>query len=226
MVRVVRDWEIGKTRKKKTKKVHAKQLKTVESTEWNMDNGEYSSWIDGAFVTSGTKAVYSRKGHAKPEDIKQEKRKKEVFGSSITPEGKIQLLEKLEDLKQKRSSLAENSANAESKFEKQQYMLEKSSLEVQIKDIEYILASTRISEANENFPFAKIGHSVKLHFLDDKVVENYRLVGSAEFAAIDSIDAISDISPLGKAILGKKEGTVVNYCVGDEQISVKILSIS
>ena len=69
-----------------------------------------------------------------------------------------------------------------------------------------------------------INNTVTVEFVDDGSVETYRIVTTVRGNSLENM--ISNESPLGKALMGKKEGQVVHVTV-NEQISydVKIVKL-
>ena len=69
-----------------------------------------------------------------------------------------------------------------------------------------------------------INNTVTVEFADDQTVETYRIVTTVRGNSLENM--ISNESPLGKALLGKKEGDIahvqVNEAVGYD---VRILKI-
>ena len=97
--------------------------------------------------------------------------------------------------------------------------------EARIADLELKLSNVRIIE-NENIPKDKvfIGAIVDLKDLDSKESIKYQLV-SAEEASFEE-NKISVFSPIGKGLLGHKEGDEVKLEVPAGKIRYKILKIS
>lgn len=69
-----------------------------------------------------------------------------------------------------------------------------------------------------------INNTVKVKFLEDDVEETYRIVTTVRGNTREGL--ISNESPLGRALLGKKTGDVVHVVVNDSiEYDVKILEI-
>lgn len=79
-------------------------------------------------------------------------------------------------------------------------------LEGRIKELEYKLEHCTIAQASENGVVA-IGSVVTIVYDDDEE-EEYKIVGSLEADPFEN--KISDESPIGKAVIGHKEGETVN----------------
>ena len=90
--------------------------------------------------------------------------------------------------------------------------------------LERMLKSARvISDASKDDEVG-INNFVEVQFLDDESVEKYKIVTSIRGDSIKNMISIE--SPIGKAILGKKEGDICNVKVNPSvQYQVKILSI-
>ena len=97
--------------------------------------------------------------------------------------------------------------------------------EARIADLELKLSNVRIIE-NENIPHDKayIGAFVSLKDLDSKEEIKYQLV-SAEEASFEE-NKISVTSPIGKGLLGKKEGEEVSIQVPAGKLRYKVLKIT
>lgn len=96
--------------------------------------------------------------------------------------------------------------------------------EARISEIEYILGHAEIGIENELTPTTVIlGSKVLLHDkeYDEKIM--YTIVDTADVNSLKNI--ISDQSPLGKALLGKKVGEKVTVQVGNMNSTYEILSI-
>ena len=65
---------------------------------------------------------------------------------------------------------------------------------------------------------------VKVEFLDDGFVEEYQIVGSQE--ANPGLGRISDESPIGRAIIGKRVGEVAVIDAPAGESKCKIVEIS
>jgi transcription elongation factor GreA len=136
----------------------------------------------------------------------------------LTPEGLEELKSKIEHLStERRQEVAERiraarefgdiSENAEYDDAKnEQAMLEK-----QIADLEDKLRSATVVETSGSSDIVTIG--VMVHVKDQKTDKStkYKIVGSAE--ANPSEQKLSNESPVGKALLGRKRGDVVSVPV-------------
>ncbi|MCL6517393.1 MULTISPECIES: transcription elongation factor GreA [Alicyclobacillus] len=149
----------------------------------------------------------------------------------LTPEGLQKLEEELEHLKSvKRREVAERiklaisygdiSENSEYEDAKN----EQAFIEGRIMTLEKMLRNARIIQDNDvNTDVVSIGSTVRLRDIEfDEEVE-YTIVGSAE--ADPASNKISNESPVGRALLGKSIGSVVEVAVPAGTIQFKILSI-
>ncbi|MBO6133939.1 MAG: transcription elongation factor GreA [Lachnospiraceae bacterium] len=90
--------------------------------------------------------------------------------------------------------------------------------------LERMLKSAKvISDASKDDEVG-INNYVEVQFLDDESVEKYKIVTSIRGDSIKNMISIE--SPIGKAILGKKEGDICTVKVNPSvQYQVKVLSI-
>ena len=95
---------------------------------------------------------------------------------------------------------------------------------MQIAELEAKLRNAKvINEKEIDTKTVQIGNSVKLHDLEfDEDIE-YTIVGSTEVNLAEN--KISNESPVGKALLGKKKGEIVEVDAPDGVIKFKILAI-
>ncbi len=95
-------------------------------------------------------------------------------------------------------------------------------IEGRIQEIEYILANAVIIEKKGDYDFVAVGAKVTIQE-DDSPEEMYHLVGSQE--ADPGNGRISNESPIGRALLGKKIGATVQVETPGGKINFKILRI-
>ena len=150
----------------------------------------------------------------------------------LTPEGLQDLEKELEDLKSiKRKEIAEKikvarefgdlSENAEYDQAKN----EQAQIEDRIIRIETILRNAVTIEDNDvNTDHIAIGSKVKLHDQDYNEDIDYTIVGTAE--ADPKRGRISNISPVGKALLGKVVGDIITVSVMGVESTFKVLEIT
>ena len=150
----------------------------------------------------------------------------------ITDEGLKKLEEELENLKtvgradiaekirvaRGYGDLSENSEYDEAKNEQ-------AKLEARIVEIEAMLKNVEIIEDIKG-KAKTVVIGVKVKVIDEEFgeEEEYRVVGSTEANSREG--KISDESPMGKALLGKKIGDVVTVEAPGGEFKVKILEIS
>ena len=100
---------------------------------------------------------------------------------------------------------------------------EQAIVESRIKELEVMLENAVII-TNVNTDVVSIGSKVTLEYIDDEEEEEYSIVGSKE--ADPFSNKISNESPIAKAIMGLKVGSVVSVDSPNGKYEVKILSIS
>ncbi len=150
----------------------------------------------------------------------------------LTAEGLKQREEELEYLKSvKRKDIAdkikvalsfgdlsENSEYDEAKNEQAQ-------VESRILELETMLKNAVIIDESElSTDVVKIGVKIKLLDIDLEEEEEYRIVGSTEADPLTG--SISDECPVGRAVMGKQVGDVVEVEAPGGVISYKIVEIS
>ena len=99
---------------------------------------------------------------------------------------------------------------------------EQAQIEGRIVELEKILEIAELIEKKDTDSVG-LGTTVKIKYLEDDDVEEYRIVGSKE--ADPSEDKISNESPLAKAIMGAKAGEVRSVESPNGKYDVKILEI-
>lgn len=149
----------------------------------------------------------------------------------LTPEGHAQLEQELTHLIEVRrpevaamirdakedGDLRENAAYDEAK-EQQGF------IEGRIQELEDLLRRATVIESVHGDSVA-LGSLVRVVEVDDDSVEEaFRIVGSAEADPLRG--KISNLSPLGAALMGRKAGDVVKYnAPNGSQMSFKVLSV-
>ena len=97
-------------------------------------------------------------------------------------------------------------------------------VEARIKEIENILANAKIIDDKKSVSkLVALGSTVDIKDLSDNTVATYTIVGTVE--ANPTKGLISNVSPLGKAIVGKKVGDVCVVRVAREY-KVEILKLT
>ena len=150
----------------------------------------------------------------------------------MTEDGRKKLEEELELLKTKgRAEIAEKikiargygdlSENSEYDEAKN----EQAKIEARIVEIEATLKNAEIITDMKGAPkIVKVGAKVKVLDIDQNAEFVYHIVGSTE--SDPRQNKISDESPVGKALMGKKTGQEILVEVPAGEIKLKILSIS
>jgi transcription elongation factor GreA len=149
----------------------------------------------------------------------------------LTPEGYQKLKQEIEYLSsEKRREVAERirvarefgdiQENAEYDDAKNEQML----LEHRIATLEERLRHARVIGADEiSTDVVSVGSLVRLRDVDAKETFEYHIVGSAE--ADPSANKLSNESPVGKAILGRRKGDTVEVAAPRGSLTFKILDI-
>lgn len=101
---------------------------------------------------------------------------------------------------------------------------EQARIEYEIIEIENMLRNVvLIDEDNLDTKTVNFGATVKVKMLADGKTAEYQIVGSAE--ANPAENRISNESPVGRALLGRKKGDTVDIHAPGGVIQVKIMSI-
>ncbi len=96
-------------------------------------------------------------------------------------------------------------------------------LEARIKEIEYLLQNAKISSKTGRTGEVTVGSKVTLSKKGDNTKFIYEIVGAAEADILEN--KISNESPLGRALLGKKKGDEFDFESPAGKISYKIVSV-
>ena len=149
----------------------------------------------------------------------------------LTPEGYEKLKVEIEHLStDKRREVADRiriarefgdiSENAEYDDAKN----EQAMLEHKIAQLEERLSNARVIQKRDvDLSVVSIGAKVKLRDVDAKATVEYTIVGSAEANPTES--KLSNESPVGKAIMGRKKGEVVEVTAPRGALKFKIMEI-
>lgn len=155
--------------------------------------------------------------------------KKEEF-IILTPQGYLDLESELNDLKlNKRPEVikALKEARAQGDLsENSEYdaaRADQAQIEGRIKELEYKLEHCKIMDGS-NKDVVSVGSTVTLEYVEDNECEDYRIVGSMEANPFEN--KISNESPLGKAIMGKKVGDVIEVSSPNGSYKVKVTKIA
>ncbi len=149
----------------------------------------------------------------------------------LTPEGLNNLEQELENLKiVKRREVAERIKQAidfgdiSENSEYEDAKNEQAFIEGRILTLEKMLRNVRVIEyTDSDSNIVHLGAKITLQDLENNEEFEYTLVGSAE--ADPMKNKISNESPVGKAIIGKNRGEVVEVNVPAGKIKYKILTI-
>ena len=149
----------------------------------------------------------------------------------LTPEGLERLKEELDTLRtDKRREVAERIAHAREfgdiaeNSEYDDAKNEQAMVEQKIAQLEERLSRARLIE-KEDVPkgVVAIGTRVRLRDLDAKQTIEYVIVGSAEANPAES--KLSNESPVGKAIIGRKKGETVEVAAPRGSMKYKIMDV-
>lgn len=151
-------------------------------------------------------------------------------GDYITEEKKKALELELKELKgPKRKEILENLAYAKSlgdlseNAEYHQTREDQGKLEERISKIEQILQSSEVVSGGGG-DVVEIGSKVVVLKDGEKVEKTYQIVGSEE--ADMTLNKISNRSPFGEALFGKKKGDNVSFKTPTGEVNYKIINVS
>lgn len=149
----------------------------------------------------------------------------------LTPEGKKQLEEKLNFYKTvkrpevvKRIGIAREFGDLSENSEYDAAKDEQAQIESEIAEMEGILLNAEVIDKKKiNNDVVSVGCKVKLYDVDfDEEVE-YRITGSSESDPRNGV--ISNVSPVGKALIGHKKGDTVVVKTPGGETSYEIIAI-
>ena len=100
---------------------------------------------------------------------------------------------------------------------------EQAKIEARIQELEYKLENATIIDSKDKSTI-NVGCKVKILSVDDNEEDEYTIVGSLEADPFEN--KISNESPIGMAIIGKKVGDVVSVDANGSSYDVKILEIA
>ena len=149
----------------------------------------------------------------------------------MTEEGLADLKRELEELKDvKRKDIAEKIKTARGfgdlseNSEYDEAKNEQAIVESRIQTLEEYLKKAKLLEKDKlSRDEISIGAVVKIQDLEYNEEYSYRIVSSVE--SNQSMDTITDESPVGKALLGHKAGDVVEVAAPSGSFRIKILEI-
>ena len=150
--------------------------------------------------------------------------------SNLTAEGHSKLNTELDELKRQRSEVTVElrRAAADKDFRENAPLHaardRKSLLEGRIQQIEAILKTATIIDSSETSSKIKIGDTVLIEDLSSGKQVRYMLVDSRESSI--AMKKCSTVSPIGKALLNKKEGQIVEVIAPAGTFPYRILEIN
>lgn len=148
----------------------------------------------------------------------------------LTPQGFLDLEAELNDLKlnkrpaviqalQEARALGDLSENAEYDSARN----EQAQVEGRIKELEFKLEHCQVMDGG-NKDIVSVGSTVTIDYVDDDDTEVFSIVGSMEADPFEN--KISNESPIGKAILGKKVGDICDVPSPIGSYQVKVVKIA
>ena len=149
----------------------------------------------------------------------------------MTRKGYNEAVERLKYLQtQKRQEIVDRIAEARSHgdlSENAEYDAarnEQAANEGEIMELDYKIKNATIVEETNDHSTVHIGSKVKVYDCDLEEYETYEITGTTESNAMEN--KISNESPVGKALLGKKVGDVVTINAPDGAYELKIEEIA
>lgn len=145
----------------------------------------------------------------------------------LTQDGKVELETELSELKNRRSEIAEKIANARDYgdlSENAEYDAareEQAQLESRVAELEEILQNADIIKPAKSNGTIRVGSTVDLK--NGKTVK-YQIVGPVEADPLEG--KISNESPIGAALMGKKVGDKVTIETPKGSVSYSVVAIS
>lgn len=116
--------------------------------------------------------------------------------------------------------LSENAEYEEARNEQAQVELRISNLEEQLKNVEII-----DEEAAHDEDKVTMGSIVTIQNLEDNETQSYKIVGSTESNILAETPMISNESPVGQALLGKKKGDKIKVKAPSGNFEYKITNL-
>jgi transcription elongation factor GreA len=148
----------------------------------------------------------------------------------LTPAGKLELEKELTELKSRRGQIAQKIADARDygdlseNAEYSEARNEQAQVESRIAEIEDILQNASLITGKKKANAVALGVTVDLHHSATKKKVSYTIVGSVEADPLEG--KISDESPIGQALIGKKVGDVVTIVTPSGHVGYEIAAIS
>ncbi len=147
----------------------------------------------------------------------------------LTKEKYQEFKKELEDLRtNRRKEVAENLEYAKKlgdlseNAEYQQAREEQASVEDRINHLEQVL-KTAVILNDRHSDNVGIGSTVKVEKTGDKEAHTYKIVGSEEADMAEG--KVSNLSPLGAALIGKKKGDILSVSTPKGKVSYTLISI-
>lgn len=100
---------------------------------------------------------------------------------------------------------------------------EQAVLEARISKLEAMIENAVIIK-EEQTDKVKLGSTVKIKYVEDGEFDEYKIVGSQE--ADPSSNKVSNESPIGKALIGLKQGDTVSVASPNGEYKVEIIEIA
>lgn len=149
-----------------------------------------------------------------------------------TPEGFKELTDELNYLKTvKREEIKEAIAVAKSfgdlseNAEYDEARTEQAKTEARITELEALVENAEVVDATKiDTSLISLGSTVVVYDVDDEEELTYNIVGSNETNPIAG--KISDQSPIGKALMGKREGDTISVEAPYGTVTMKVLKVS
>ena len=149
-----------------------------------------------------------------------------------TPEGFKELTDELNYLKTvKREEIKEAIAVAKSfgdlseNSEYDEARTEQAKTEARITELQFLVENAIVvDESKVDTSIISLGSTVVLYDVEDEEEINYSIVGSNETNPLEG--KISDQSPIGKALMGKKEGDTVSIETPAGTLKFNILKVA
>lgn len=149
----------------------------------------------------------------------------------LTAAGKLELEKELEELKSLRGAIAQKIADARDygdlseNAEYSEARNEQAQVESRIAEIEDILQNASLIDSSKRKVSAvELGVSVELQHRETKKKVVYTVVGSVEADPLEG--KISDESPIGKALMGKKVGDAIDIVTPSGNVGYELVAIN
>ncbi len=101
--------------------------------------------------------------------------------------------------------------------------LESAEIEKRILELENMLSVSQVIDEQEDLDCVQVGLNVQIQNTSTKEKEDFTIVGNLEADPLNG--KISNVSPVGSALLKKKVGEIAEVDIPDGRISYKVLKI-